>query len=49
MQDVEASDDVATTNIDTTIIATRIGSLRLTSPDTDVASNQISLMTKSRN
>src|SRR5258705_1232206 len=43
MHDYEASDGVVTTNIDTTIAATRIGSLRLTS-DTDVASNQISLM-----
>src|SRR5260370_19503252 len=43
MHGFEASDGVVTTNIDTTIAATRIGSLRLTS-DTDVASNQISLM-----
>jgi hypothetical protein len=41
MQDFEASDGVVTTNIDTTITATRIGSLRLTSEDTDVASTQI--------
>jgi hypothetical protein len=43
MHDFEASDGVVTTNIDTTIAATRIGSLRLAS-DTDVASTQISLM-----
>src|SRR5258706_16344668 len=43
MHGFEASDGVVTTNIDTTIAATRIGSLRLTS-DTDVASNQISRM-----
>ena len=30
MQDFEASDDVATTNIDTIMTATRIGSLRFT-------------------
>jgi hypothetical protein len=41
MQDFEASDGVVTTNIDTTITATRIGSLRLTSSDTDVVSTQI--------
>src|SRR6266403_651559 len=43
MHDFEDSEGVVATNIDTTIAATRIGSLRLTS-DTDVASNQISLM-----
>jgi hypothetical protein len=37
MQDCEASDGVATISIDTTITATRIGSLRLRSSDTDVA------------
>src|SRR5260221_14582059 len=48
MHDFEASDGGGTTNIDTTIAATRIGSLRLTS-DTDVGSNQISRMASSRN
>src|SRR5258706_3354692 len=43
MHDFEASDGAVTTNIDTTIAATRIGSLSLTS-DTDVASNKISRM-----
>ena len=37
MQDSEAADGVATISIDTAITATRIGSLRLRSSDTDVA------------
>src|SRR3982074_3219193 len=37
MQDCEAADGVATISIDTAITATRIGSLRLRSSDTDVA------------
>ena len=51
MQDPEASDGVVTTsitNIDTTITATGMGSLRHAS-DTDVASAEVSLVLMSTN
>lgn len=50
MQDSEASDGIVSNiaNIDTTITATGMGSLRLAS-DTDVASAEVSLLLMSTN